>query len=144
MKKQFIKNIILGIKEYYNTKDVYELIETLGITIIRKKLCNNIKAKTLRNIYGDEFIFLSEDIKEYEEKFILAHELGHLILHKEVSCCYYKNSFINKDKLEFEANYFAMELIFPDNIDLYEIEGFSIEQLSNIYGVPTEILKYKI
>lgn len=144
MGKQLIKNMILGMQEYYKTTDVYELIDILNITIIRKKMPKNQKAKTIRNSFGDEYIFISENVGEHEEKFILAHELGHLLLHKDITCYYYTNSFINKDKLEFEANYFAMELLFPQNIIPWELEGFTLEQLSLMYEIPSEMLSYKI
>lgn len=144
MCKQLIKEMVEGIREYYGTTNIYELISILDITVMQKKLCKNQKAKTMRNAFGDEYIFISDDVPEHQEKFILAHELGHLLLHKEINCYYYTNSFISKDRLEFQANYFAMELLFPQNIAPYEIEGFTLEQLSVMYEIPIKMLSYKI
>lgn len=102
-----IKNIVRGLEEYYGTKDIYQLLDMLGIEIIRKKLIGNQKARCYRNEFGDEFIYLSESVNEYEEKYILAHELGHLLLHNDLDNHYYSNSLINKSKIEFEANYLS-------------------------------------
>lgn len=142
--KREIKNLVLGLEEIYGTKDVFELLDQLDITIIKKELPKGKKAKCYRNELGDEFIYLSPSIKDYEIKFVLAHELGHLLLHKFISSIYYSNSLINKGKLEFEANYFALELLLPDKIERYEIEGFTSEQLAAIYGIPADILEIKI
>ncbi|MDP4144126.1 MAG: ImmA/IrrE family metallo-endopeptidase [Bacillota bacterium] len=144
MRKNTIRTIVTGLKEHYMSTDVYCLINSLSITLIKKPLLNGKKAKCVRNIFGDEFIYISSTVSEYEEKFILAHELGHIILHKDITCEYYDNSLLNKDKLEFEANYFAMEFLLPNNLDYLELEGFSLEQLSNMYGIPEKILLIKI
>lgn len=119
---------------------IYQLLDMLGVEIIRKKLIGDQKARCYRNEFGDEFIYLSLLVNEYEEKYILAHELGHLLLHNYINNHFYSNSLINKNKIEFEANYFAMELLLPSKIDLFEIEGFSSDQIAIMYGVPVQLI----
>lgn len=139
-----IKNLVRGLEEYYGTKDIYQLLDMLGVEIIRKKLIGDQKARCYRNEFGDEFIYLSLLVNEYEEKYILAHELGHLLLHNYINNHFYSNSLINKNKIEFEANYFAMELLLPSKIELCEIEDFSSEQISKMYGIPLNLILTRI
>ena len=144
VKKSEIRDIIRGLVDLYGTKDIVKLIGLLKIKIIYKYLPENKKARSMRNEFGDEFIYISPDVSENELNFILAHELGHLMLHESISCHYYNETFTNRDRLEFEANYFALELLMPSDIDLYEIEGLTAEQLSSMYGIPFYFILYKI
>lgn len=136
----WIKNIVTGLIETYHTKNVYELIDALGITIIRKN--SSKKARFLRTQLGDEFIFLNNNLDEHEEKYILAHELGHAILHTDLSCEYIYFSYTSSGKLEFQANYFATELL-VGNIDKEFIQNKSLDELSACFGVPKQMLEYK-
>lgn len=142
---KWIKNIIDGLVEMYNTRNVYELIDLLGITIIRKNYSNsNKKARFFRNSLGDEYIFLDNNLNEYEEKYVLAHELGHAILHTDLSCEYFYFSNINSDKIEFQANYFATELLIDDkSLDKEFLMDKSINQLACYLGVPEQMVLYK-
>lgn len=140
----WIKNIVNGVTETYHTKNIYELINLLNITLIRKDFTNSKKARFFRNSFGDEFIFLDNNLSELEERYVLAHELGHAILHTNLSCEYFYFSKVNYDKVEFQANYFATELIIDDNdIDLEFLKGKTINQLSSYFGVPEQMILYK-
>lgn len=140
--KAEIKNLVTDLTKTFGTRNIFRLLDLMNIEIIRKPLPSK-KAMSQKNLFGDMVIYLSNSVHENEEKFILAHELAHLILHKKVNCTLYFETFINKDRIEFEANYFALELLFYD-VDIYEIENFSLEQLSIMYGIPQRILYYKL
>lgn len=138
----WIKDIVNGLVEMYGTRDVYELLDNLEVTLIRKKLFKNEKGSFYRDIFGNEIIFISDDLSDEEEKIVIAHELGHLILHTHLSTSYYtENQLFNKNKLEFEANKFAAELLISDDINIHEYE--TIHQLACCLGVSEELVKLK-
>lgn len=141
---EWIKNIVNGLFETYATKDIYELIDCLNITLIRKNMLKNIKGNFYRNEFGDEFIFINNELNDFEEKYVLAHELGHAIIHTDLCVSFYTfNNLQVKSKYEIQADKFAAELLLPDKLNIYEIENMNIEQLSSYLGVPTELIEYK-
>ncbi|WP_278246357.1 ImmA/IrrE family metallo-endopeptidase [Metaclostridioides mangenotii] len=55
------------------------------------------------------------DLDEHEERCVIAHELGHVMLHRSSYICYLKNyTYSDTNKLENEANEFASELLITD------------------------------
>lgn len=140
----WIKKIVEGLIEMYNTRDVYELLDLLDITLIRKPLNNNEKGRFFRDIFGNETIFVSNDLPKNEERLVITHELGHVIVHTHLTTSYYtESSLLNRDKLELEANKFAAELLIPDDIESCIYEGITLQELEDILGVPKEIIKLK-
>lgn len=63
------------------------------------------------------------------QRFICAHELGHLILHP------IKNTLYSVSKIEVEANIFAVELLVPDE-SLYGNNHAitTIHEAATVYG----------
>lgn len=138
----WIKEIVRGMIEVYKTRDVYELIDGLEITLIKKQLPRNKKGRFFRDLFGNEFIFISDDLSPDEEKIVLAHELGHLILHTHLSTSYYSENHLQvKSKIEIQANKFAAELLIPDNVEIYE--GMTTKQLACYLKVSEELVKLK-
>lgn len=138
----WIKQIVNGLIEMYSTRDVYELLNNLEVTLIRKELFKNEKGRFFRDMFGNETIFISNNLSEEEEKIVIAHELGHLILHTDLNTSFYtENHLINKNKLEMEANKFAAELLIPDDVEIYEDE--TISHLACRLNVSEELIKLK-
>lgn len=138
----WIKQIVNGLIEMYSTRDVYELLNNLEVALIRKKLSKNEKGRFFRDIFGNEIIFISNDLSEQEEKIVIAHELGHLILHTDLSTSYYhSNNLLSKNKFEIEANKFAAELLIPDDVEIYEDE--TISHLACRLNVTEDLIKLK-
>lgn len=135
----WIDQILNGIEESYDTINIYDLYDILEIEIQRLEK-NNILLRGnesfyYRNFLGREVVFIRNDLNIYLEKFILAHELGHAILHTYVYKAAFNKDLINIGKLEKQANYFAFKLL---NIDLdpIEFEGFTIEQIASSLYLP--------
>ncbi|MEY8416712.1 ImmA/IrrE family metallo-endopeptidase [Tissierella praeacuta] len=140
----WIKEIIEGLIEVYGTRDIYKLLELLEVSLIRKEFKTKIKGRFLRNIFDDEFIFVSNKLSEKEEKIVISHELGHLILHTDLSTSYYtENHLLIKNKYEIEANKFAAELLIPDDIDFSIYDSLTAKQLGCLLEVPEELVELK-
>ncbi|MFU0784262.1 ImmA/IrrE family metallo-endopeptidase [Clostridium sp.] len=138
----WIKQIVDGLIEMYGTRDVYELLNYLEVTLIRKKLFKNEKGRFFRDMFGNESIFISNDLSDKEEKVVIAHELGHLILHTDLSTSSYtENHLLSKGRIETQADKFAAELLIPDDVEIHE--GITIQQLACYLGVPEELVKLK-
>lgn len=83
------------------------------------------------------------------QRFTLAHELGHYILHKEKNAEFKDTVFFRNDVLdsmEYNANEFASELLMPEvDVRTYVNKGIrNIGNLADIFGVSAAAMKYRI
>lgn len=137
-----VKECVSIIRKKAKTDDVFELIDYFNINVIETDLGSSTLGM-YRYIKRNKFIFLNNDLEHYQKKFVLAHELGHAILHSDLNCFFLeKKTLYLKNKFEIEANKFAVELLVSDD-DLKELEGYTIEQMSAILNIPSDLLKYK-
>lgn len=138
-----IKSIVENLKSKFNTNDPKLLAELLDINIVYIDL--NDTWGMYRYIKRNKFIFINNNLDEIKKRFVLAHELGHAILHTKNNCFYLKhNTYTKVSSFEIEANKFAIELILSDN-DLLEIKdmNFNLEQMACYFRVPLELLEFK-
>ena len=73
----------------------------------------------IRNFLGIEVVFIRDNLHYQYEKFVLAHELGHAVLHVEIGTAAYSNKLINRGKLERQADYFAIKILDIKIDDVY-------------------------
>lgn len=139
----FIRKIIKKLKKKYNTSSPSELAECLDITVIIQPLGN--VWGMYKYINKNKVIFINSVLSEIERRFVLAHEIGHAVLHPK-SLCYFINehNYVSKIKSEYEANVFAAEFLIDDFVvDQIELDYFSLDQAAKSYYVPAEIMKLK-
>ena len=91
------------------------------------------------------FININQNLDEDRQRFVCAHELGHSILHPEFNTPFMrKNTFYSIDRIEVEANTFAVELLLTDEVIYqYKDSNLSINEVASIYGVPEEVAHLK-
>lgn len=141
----WIDEYVDGIIDYCYSKDIFEIYNTLNINIKRIDkddcLLQGNEALYIRSHFGLETVFIRDDLPYKYEKFILAHELGHALLHTEIAKAAYNSKIINKGKLENQADYFALKILdIKIDEDLYE--GYTLEQLARGFYVTEESLYY--
>lgn len=90
-----------------------------------------------------KLICIGNNLPDYMEKFVIAHEIGHAIMHRQSSAPFLQSTFLSVDKLEIEANRFAAELLITDE-DLQEHWEYSIDELAMFYGLPKEIIELRL
>ena len=92
------------------------------------------------------YIFLNEDLSPHEQKLVMAHELGHAILHRKENCYFIRNkTLLLNSKNEIEANKFAIELLLPDEIlNDYIESGYTIEQVARITGYYQKLIELRL
>jgi Zn-dependent peptidase ImmA (M78 family) len=140
--KKIYKKVKHLVKEH-ETRDPQRIANYLGIHVVYKSYSVYTKGyfiKTLRN----KFIIVNDELNENEKKIVLAHELGHAVLHSAKPI-----SFIREYTLfpigmyEEEANIFAAELLI-DDADIEELKNLSISCISAILNVNENLVKYKL
>ncbi len=92
-----------------------------------------------------KFIHINNRIDETTQRFVCAHELGHALLHPKANTPFSRNkTFFSVDRLEIEANTFAVELLLPDEmISEYQDTNLSIQVIAEIYGIPESFASLK-
>ena len=111
MNYKWISNIVIGLIETYGTNDVYLLCNFLNIEIMELNSIYKDKSFFLCNKYGDRYIFIKSNIESNEKQVLIAHELGHALLHANFDISHYCQETSNKENLEFQADYFASQLL---------------------------------
>ncbi|MGK4197895.1 ImmA/IrrE family metallo-endopeptidase [Fusobacterium sp. HC1336] len=124
-----IKLRVKNLEKKYGTRDPYKLCKRLKINIIYMDL-GEIKG-IYKKVVTNKFIVINENLDKFCQKVVLAHELGHAILHhsKEIQALKDYDLFPrHTNQIEIEANTFAAELLIDDTFDNYEyIENPSID-----------------
>ena len=125
----------------YKTRSPYELADLMRISISQCEL------GTIRGYYSKKFrikqIVLNCNLSENDERFVLAHELGHAIMHENLNTPFLtEKTMLSKNKYEREANTFAVELLVPDTA-ITENPDLTIGQLARMTGYSEELLKSK-
>ena len=138
---KWIDDIVLGLIDLYNTNNPYELCDCLDIGIIKVNsdslILSGNKSLYIRNYCNDnEVIFISNDLNPHHEEFYLRHELGHAILHVNIT----NSNLTNLPKLEKQANYFAFRLS-AMKLDDIELRDLTMEQIACCIEVPYIALK---
>jgi len=143
-----IKNKVRRLVGKYKTTDPYELCECMGIILSDENFGESetaIKAMTM-TISRITIIQFNSCLDEVILRFIIAHELGHAVLHKNIR--HVDNGFFDDlSQTEREANLFAAELIFGDSRKLFECMQYSEQTLFQLAAekqVPYELLAYKL
>lgn len=126
----------------YRTRNPYELAEHMGIIIHR---CDLGKIRGYYYYaYRIKQIFLNCNLSKEQEAFVLAHEIGHSVLHPKANTPFLREStFLSVDKMELEANKFAMELLLPD-AELQQYSDLTIDQLSRLLGYSRKLIELRL
>ena len=142
------KNIILLAEKTvrkYRTRDPFKLAKLLGIEIIIKEL--GMVKGFYKVIYDIPFVFLSASLDRKMARIVLAHELGHHLLHREFAAFGFEETsvFSPASRREYEANLFAAEFLVSDS-DIEESIGYGYteEQISSALGIDKEFTSLKV
>lgn len=133
------------------TKWCIRKFETKNPFLIAKGLSILVKTADLGDYSGcymylnrHKCIFLNDNLNESERRLVMAHELGHAILHKDQNCYFIRNkTYLLCSRIEREANLFAVNLLITDE-ELKEYESCSINQLSMIFGLDHKLIELRL
>lgn len=137
------KNTAIKMIEVHKTNNPFEIAAERGITLLFEPLGETLG---YYNCYKRiQFIHINNNLDESIKKFVCAHELGHALMHRDSNTSFLKaNTFYSIDRIEVEANTFAVELMMPDEVIYnYKDSNLSINEVASIYGVPEEVAHLK-
>lgn len=126
----------------YKTRDPFEMIKGMNVILVFYPLDG------VRGFYQyfqrNNIIYIDETLSEHDKAFVLAHEIGHMILHKKSNAIFMDSrTQFRTSKYENEANKFAIELLISDE-SLSEYSNCTIEQLSQIYGYHQKLIELRL
>ncbi len=133
---------------------VEQIAKKLGIKIIPHAFSDDISGVFFKK---DGKLFLGVNKKHHEnrQRFTIAHEIGHYILHStdvlhydnepDLDGVYFRAEDIYSDN-EREANHFAAELLMPSELieKCIQADIKSISQLAARFNVSEEAMRYRL
>lgn len=126
----------------YGTAEPLELCEEMGIITVDHELPSCVNGFTVR-VRDIPFIVLNSELNYYERRVTMAHELGHIVLHKgtnsvELSC----NTSFCVSKYEREADCFAVCLLMQAELSSFEgHECVTAEEVSQMTHIPMSMVE---
>lgn len=135
-----IKRIVSYYCKKYNTRNPFEIADCLGILYQIGDIGCSGCYMFLKN---HRYIFLNQNLSESEVRMVMAHELGHAIMHRKENCYFIRNkTLMLTSKIEIEANTFAAELLIPDEL-IFEYPDTPADQLARLAGYNEKIMNFK-
>lgn len=109
----------------------------MGIQVIYEPLGNTLGYYSKH--FRTKFIHINELTSEKKKEFVCAHELGHAIFHPDFNTPFLKkHTFLSTDRIEVEANTFAIELLFGNSEDIV-----TLTEVIEEYGIPKQLALLK-
>ncbi|PWE71169.1 hypothetical protein B1R38_24790 [Bacillus cereus] len=138
-----IKDYVLKIVKKHGTTNHFEIAKRKDIIVLFEDLGNTLG---FYNTYKRfKFIHINNRINETTQQFVCAHKLGHAVLHPKANTPFLRNqTFFSVDRLEIEANTFAVELLLTDEmISAYKDTRLSIQEIAEAHGIPGGFARLK-
>lgn len=140
-----IADAVNKLTKKYGTRDPYELCSLLGIKVhhidMQKKLKGFFYYQSRQ-----KNIVIDSNVNDVLERILIAHELGHAVLHTQIAMMRGFQEMEVLDggsKEEDEANFFAAELLLEDCEVLSYLGEYSFFEAAKKLYVPAALLDYK-
>lgn len=137
-----VRPYVDNIYKKYRTRNPYKIADDMDVIVHYMNLGQGTRG-LCHHKKRIKQIFLHENLEEWEERFVLTHEIGHLVMHPNHNAPFLQTTFFSRSRYEIEANKFAAELIISDT-DLRGYRDYTISQIAGIYGLPVEIIKLRL
>ncbi len=139
----------LRIKRKYRQDDLDHLSRNMGITVVDYDTgmsVDDFKGMSMVKC-RIPVILLNSKLNDGIRQVVLAHEIGHVVLHKELTALrgfHDFDLFGMNDQCEYEANVFAAELIL-DNEEVLDVlnQDMTFFGAAKTLCVPPELLDFK-
>lgn len=139
----YVRKKALACKRKFNTSDPFKLARALGIEVM---VCDiGSRLGCYMYLKRSKCIWINETLEGTERTFVMAHEVGHAVLHPKENCYFLRNQTFLNTRIEREANAFAAELLIPDDAILEaKANSYTIDQLSRILGYEKELIELRL
>ena len=138
--------------EKHRTRDPFALADLLGYSV--RFLDTRVQKGLCANILNNYFIFINQNMSREMQRMTCAHELGHVLLHKDRlgkdergrSRRFVEMELFDiTDETEYEANLFAANLLIDDDALLELLRsGQDIVSAASSLGVNVNLLAIKL
>lgn len=143
-----IDHKICRLVRYYvrmvGSRDPVAIAKFAGIGIVAMPLSNVAGYYTL--VQRKRWICINDNIPTDSPMFkvVVAHELGHALLHRKENCAFIKNkTLLLTSGIEREANDFAAQLLISDDM-LQTYSGCTQSQFCDCTGYPKELIELRL
>lgn len=144
-----ISQEVCRILSKYDESNIYRLCRAMKITVLLSPMgefagaCKGFYLSQSRK----QVIMVNSNLPEDLQRIIVAHELGHAVLHRRltgIKTFHDFEMFDETSQFEFEANIFAADLLMPDEDVLALLnDDISFFAAANELQVPAELLDFK-
>lgn len=140
-----VKGVVNRLIKKYGTRNPFQIADELGIIV---QFSDIALCGLYTPLKRQRVILLSNKLRNEENNkylnAVMAHELGHAILHRESQCYFYSDrTFFLKSKPEIEANTFAAELLISDE-DIFEHQSYTADQFSRVTGYEEKLVELRM
>lgn len=137
-----VKAIVESVVEKYGTRSPYELASLMNIQLYKSEL-GDIRGYYIK-MFRIKQIYLNCNLERRELEYVLSHEIGHAVMHPDSNTPFLRDStYLSVDKLEVQANKFAVELLIPDSL-LLEYWQYSVEQMARLTGYSQKLIELRL
>lgn len=137
-----IKNKVRQLIRIHKTNNPFEIVKGTNVILVRYPL-NGIRG-FYQYFQRNNIIYLDERLSRRDQALVLAHEMGHMYLHKRANAIFMDTrTHFNASHYELEANRFAINLLLPDDV-LTEYQEYSTEQISRLTGYSEKLIELRL
>lgn len=127
----------------YRTRDPFEMIQGMNAILVYYPLDDEVRG-FYQYFKRNNIIYIDERLSRNEQAFVLAHEIGHMTMHRTANAIFMDTrTQFNTRKYEMQADKFAVELLIPNEIIL-ENWQLTESQLSRLTGYSEELIRLRL
>lgn len=139
-----IRRLIKYYEKAVGNRDPLAIARFAGIKVVFMPL-GDISGN-YKLINRKRWIFINDSIPVESSLFsvVVAHELGHALLHRKENCAFMKSkTLLLTSRIESEANRFVAYLLITDNM-LHDYAECTREQFCDCTGYPKELIELRL
>ena len=127
----------------YRTRDPFEMIQGMNAILVYYPLDDEVRG-FYQYFKRNNIIYIDERLSRHEQAFVLAHEIGHMTMHRTANAIFMDTrTQFNTRKYEMQADKFAVELLIPNEIILENWQRTE-SQLSRLTGYSEELIRLRL
>lgn len=143
----YVVNQVEALVKKVGSRDPYVICNELDYKLHYMDLKQRLKAYYFYQSRINNII-IDENVIELFRPILIAHELGHGLLHREIAMMsgFQELEVLEKrsDKpMEYEANLFAAELLLEDETVLTHLNEYTFFETASMLNVPAALLDFK-
>lgn len=135
-----MEGLVSQIKNKHGTTDPFVLADALDI-IVKYDPLGSFHGYYMCDS-GIKVVCLNSDDTDEVQRYTLAHEIGHFLLHGEANFFALRDSLFASGWQERQADKFAIHLLLPDEV-LKENPQYSIDNWATVLGIDRKLVELR-